>query len=194
MPPKIKETADTSAKEDEKDIKKEEKKESDNGKKELKPAVVEAVKPPVIKEKEKDAKEGEKKEADTGKKDIKSAVVEAVKPPVVKEKEKDAKDGEKKEVDTGKKEINPVVSEPVKSVLIYKVQILSSDKKIPLNSAKFKNVEKPGEYMDKGIYKYTSGEFANKEDAVKLQSELIKNGFKDAFVILTQDGKRITQK
>lgn len=78
-----------------------------------------------------------------------------------------------------------------KSPVIYKVQILSSDKKIPLNSARFKNVEKPGEYMDKGIYKYTSGEFLNKEDAAKLQSKLLKNGFKDAFVIATQDGKRI---
>lgn len=92
-----------------------------------------------------------------------------------------------------KKEANGSVNE-MKSPVIYKVQILSSDKKIPLNSAKFKNVEKPGEYVDKGIYKYTSGEFLNKEDASKLQSTLLKNGFKDAFVIATQDGKRITQK
>lgn len=44
------------------------------------------------------------------------------------------------------------------------------------------------------MYKYTSGECSTKEEATKLQGELIKNGFKDAFVILTQDGKRITQK
>jgi N-acetylmuramoyl-L-alanine amidase len=157
--PKIKETADSSAKEDEK-------------------------------KEEKDLKKEEKKEPDPEKKEIKTAVVEAVKPPV-KEKEIGT---EKKETDTGKKEIKPVTTEGAKPRLLYKVQILSSDKKIPLNSVKLKNVEKPGEYMDKGIYKYTSGEFSTKEEAVKLQAELIKSGFKDAFVILTQDGKRITQK
>jgi N-acetylmuramoyl-L-alanine amidase len=139
------------------------------------------------KEKETDVKKEEKEEK-------KEPVVEAVKPPVIKEKEKEIKMEEKKGSDTSKKEIGPSIPELVKSPLIYKVQILSSDKKIPLNSAKFKNVVKPGEYTDKGIYKYTSGECSTKEEAAKLQSELIKNGFKDAFVILTQDGKRITQK
>ncbi len=172
-PVKPRETGDTTAKEDEKDkekenikeVKKDEKKDPDNGKKEVKPAVVEAVKPPVIKEKE--VKPDEKKEIDNSKKEIKSTNTEPVK---------------------------SVNTEHPKSPLIYKVQILSSDKKIPLNSPKLKNVEKPGEYMDKGIYKYTGGEYLNKEDAVKLQAELIKNGFKDAFVIVTQDGRRITQK
>jgi N-acetylmuramoyl-L-alanine amidase len=146
------------------------------------------------KEKEKEIKKEDKKDPEESKKEVKPAVVEAVKPPVIKGKEKEGKAQEKKEADTGKKEIKLPVTEAVKSPVIYKVQILSSDKKIPLNSAKFKNVEKPGEYMDKGVYKYTGGEFSTKEEAVKLQSELIKNGFKDAFVILTQDGKRITQK
>jgi N-acetylmuramoyl-L-alanine amidase len=146
------------------------------------------------KEKEKEIKKEEKKTPGDNKKDIKPPVVEAIKPPVIKEKEKEVKRDEKTETDSGKKEIKPTVTEIVKSPVIYKVQILSSDKKIPLNSAKFKNVEKPGEYMDKGVYKYTGGEFSTKEEAVKLQLELIKNGFKDAFVILTQDGKRITQK
>lgn len=80
------------------------------------------------KDKEKDTKKEEKKE------EKKEPVIEPVKPPVIKEKEKEVKevkDDEKKEPDSGKKEIKPVVSEAVKSPLIYKVQILSSDKKIP---------------------------------------------------------------
>jgi N-acetylmuramoyl-L-alanine amidase len=81
------------------------------------------------------------------------------------------------------------------SPIIYKVQIASSDKRIPLNSDKFKGVENPGEYEDKGIYKYTSGEFTKQEDAVRLQSLLRKNSaFKDAFVIALQDGKRVPLK
>ncbi len=80
------------------------------------------------------------------------------------------------------------------SPVVYKVQIASSDKKIPLDSDKFKGIEKPGEYEDKGIYKYTSGEYSKQDDAVKQQAQLRKNGFKDAFVIAMQDGKRVPLK
>jgi N-acetylmuramoyl-L-alanine amidase len=83
--------------------------------------------------------------------------------------------------------------EPIKAT-VYKVQLMSSDKKIPLNSDKFKNVEKPGEYQEKGIFKYTAGECSNKQDAINLQNKLRKSGFKDAFVIAMQDGKRIPLK
>lgn len=104
------------------------------------------------------------------------------------------KEEDKKEPVVVKNEVKTATTEAVKSPVIYKVQILSSDKKIPLNSPKLKNVEKPGEYIDKGIYKYTSGEYINREDAAKQQALLLKNGFKDAFVIATQDGKRIQGK
>ncbi|MDQ3047821.1 MAG: N-acetylmuramoyl-L-alanine amidase [Bacteroidota bacterium] len=78
--------------------------------------------------------------------------------------------------------------------LIYKVQIHSSDKRIPLASDKFREVEQPGEYVDKGIYKYTAGEFTKQEDAKRLQGSLRKKGFPDAFVIAMQDGKRVPLK
>ena len=77
---------------------------------------------------------------------------------------------------------------------IYKVQLMSSDRKIPLNAGKLKTVQKPGEYIDNGVYKYTAGEFSKKQDAVDLQNSLRKSGFKDAFVIATQDGKRVPLK
>jgi N-acetylmuramoyl-L-alanine amidase len=86
------------------------------------------------------------------------------------------------------------VDDAPKTPIVYKVQIASSDKKIPLTSDKFKGVEKPGEYEDKGIYKYTAGEFSKQDDAVRLQASLRKNGFKDAFVIAMQDGKRVPLK
>jgi N-acetylmuramoyl-L-alanine amidase len=101
----------------------------------------------------------------------------------------------KVERDPKENKTEPVkVEEKSKSPVVYKVQIASSDKKIPLNSDKFRDVEKPGEYEDKGIYKYTSGEFSKQEDAVRLQSQLRKTGFKDAFIIAMQDGKRIPLK
>ena len=85
-------------------------------------------------------------------------------------------------------------AEPLLSSTIYKVQIMSSDKKTPLDGDKLKGVEKPGEYMDKGIYKYTAGEFDSQKDAAVMQNELRAKGFKDAFVIKMQDGKRILSK
>jgi N-acetylmuramoyl-L-alanine amidase len=80
------------------------------------------------------------------------------------------------------------------SEVVYKVQIASSDKRIPLTSDKFTGVEKPGEYVDKGIYKYTAGEFRTAQDAARLQASLRKSGYKDAFVIAMKDGKRIPLK
>lgn len=94
--------------------------------------------------------------------------------------------------------VKPVDSKPVveasKAKIVYKVQLMSADKAIPLNSDKFKNVPKPGEYIEKGVYKYTAGEFYKKQEAVDLQNTLRKKGFKDAFVIATQDGKRVPLK
>lgn len=121
---------------------------------------------------------------------IELAEIKSVKPV------KEAKDSAKVKTDTVKENRTVPVKpdETPKSPIVYKVQIASSDKKIPLNSDKFKDVEKPAEYEDKGIYKYTAGEFSKQEDAIRLQSQLRKNGFKDAFVIAMQDGKRIPLK
>jgi N-acetylmuramoyl-L-alanine amidase len=97
----------------------------------------------------------------------------------------------KNDVKNEKEDKEPEAS---RSPVVYKVQITSSDKQIPLGSDKFRGVEKPGEYIDKGIYKYTSGECKTQAEAGKLQAQLRKNGFPDAFVIAMQDGKRIPLK
>ena len=106
----------------------------------------------------------------------------------VKNTNDDKKDEKVETVEVKKEE------EPSDAVVVYKVQITSSDKPIPLTSDKFTGVEKPSEYVDKGIYKYTAGECKSQSDAIKLQALLRKNGFKDAFVIAMQDGKRIPLK
>lgn len=115
------------------------------------------------------------------------------KPDTTEEKVIVPKINEIKEVKKVKNDDKKII-EQKKSTVVYKVQLLSSDKKISLTSDKFKDVENPGEYMDKGVYKYTSGEFTNQQDAKVLQTTLRKKGFKDAFVITMQDNKRIPQK
>jgi N-acetylmuramoyl-L-alanine amidase len=106
------------------------------------------------------------------------------------------KDDKKTEETVVKKEDKEIKKEDkiIAAPLIYKVQIASSDKPIPLTSDKFKGIEKVGEYVDKGIYKYTAGEFNKQEEAVKLQQKLRAQGLKDAFVIAMQDGKRVPLK
>jgi N-acetylmuramoyl-L-alanine amidase len=77
---------------------------------------------------------------------------------------------------------------------VYRVQILSSDKKLNLNMAPLNKLEAPWEYLDNNTYKYTSGAFSDMTAASKHQNFLKKNGFKDAFVILTRGDKRIPLK
>ena len=108
--------------------------------------------------------------------------------------EKDTAKDDSVELEIVKKDNEEKEKTKSDSPIVYKVQITSSDKPIPLNSDKFTGVEKPGEYIDKGIYKYTAGECKTQSDAAKLQAVLRKNGFKDAFVIAMQDGKRIPLK
>lgn len=129
---------------------------------------------------------------------VDSAVVETKQ---VKEDTKKIVPENKKAVDTvAKVEIkkepkaDKKIAETVSTPILYKVQIISSDKKIPLDGDKLKGIEKPGEYMDKGIYKYTAGEFTKQEDAAKLQNQLKKAGFPDAFIITMKDGKRVLLK
>jgi N-acetylmuramoyl-L-alanine amidase len=73
----------------------------------------------------------------------------------------------------------------------FRVQIASSDKKLPLDSEKFKGLEDVWEYQVNGVYKYTAGKFTEQGPAVKLQNELRKRGFSDAFVVAFRGGKRI---
>jgi N-acetylmuramoyl-L-alanine amidase len=80
------------------------------------------------------------------------------------------------------------------SEIIYKVQITSSDKAIPLDAPLFDGVEKTGSYNDGKLYKYTAGEFTDIKTAAIYQNEMRKKGFKDAFVIATRNGKRIPLK
>lgn len=78
--------------------------------------------------------------------------------------------------------------------VVFKVQVLSSDKKIPLTSTQFKNVEGLWEYKENGLFKYTSGNFEDSNTAIKAQSELREKGFKEAFVVAFNGDKRMNMK
>ena len=91
--------------------------------------------------------------------------------------------------DDAKKESNE--NPPAKDEVVYKVIFYAAEKKIPETDAKFAGVEKVACYEEGGRFKYTSGECKKLTDASKIQSDLRKMGFKDAFVVSFKDGKRV---
>ncbi len=76
-----------------------------------------------------------------------------------------------------------------KKKIVYKVQILTSKKKIPENDNLF-GYWKVFRYFHKNLYKYTVGEFSNLEKARKFMRKLRKSDFKNAFIVVFIDGKR----
>ena len=73
--------------------------------------------------------------------------------------------------------------------IIYKVQIMSSDKQLPSNSPFFKGY-KVDWYKDGNIYKYTYGESSDFQAIQTIRKNILKD-FKDAFIIRMKDGKRL---
>lgn len=72
----------------------------------------------------------------------------------------------------------------------FRIQIKASKKHIESNSKDFKNLEVKEEH-ENNYYKYTTGEFLDKESANEYKFSLVKMGFKDAFVVTYLNGERI---
>jgi N-acetylmuramoyl-L-alanine amidase len=86
----------------------------------------------------------------------------------------------------------PLLESKDSTGLIFRIQIETSDKKIPLNSSRFKNLEVSEYYQDK-LYKYCTGEFKNDiQGARQRKIELIEQGFNNAFVAAFLNGERIS--
>lgn len=73
---------------------------------------------------------------------------------------------------------------------LFKIQILTSDKKLPANSKRFKGLSPVNFYQEKGIYKYTYGESHNYNKVLKTKRQ-ITSKFKDAFIIAFKNGKKV---
>ena len=76
----------------------------------------------------------------------------------------------------------------------FTVQFSTLDKKVPVTDKAFKGVKEVEVYQYSGAYRYTSGRFQTKAEAVARQEEVRKLGFKDAFVIAFINGERGTVK
>lgn len=78
--------------------------------------------------------------------------------------------------------------------LIFRVQITSSSKKIPLNSRKFKGLKDIFEYKVGTTFKYAVGNCVSQEEVVALQKKVKETGFGDAFPVAFYNGKRVSMK
>lgn len=73
----------------------------------------------------------------------------------------------------------------------FRVQFAASSDVIPLNSPVFKSLGLVKMYVHQGLNKYTSGDEATLEAAVKHRETVVKKGYKDAFVVAFLNDERI---
>ena len=74
--------------------------------------------------------------------------------------------------------------------IFYKIQILTSDKKITEKDKRFKGYDEISFYIEKGIYKYTYGSTSDYRKILNMHKKAAKD-FKGAFIIRVKDGKRL---
>ncbi|WP_102407966.1 N-acetylmuramoyl-L-alanine amidase family protein [Parabacteroides bouchesdurhonensis] len=82
------------------------------------------------------------------------------------------------------------VNTDTKGKVIYKIQILTSDKKLPANSKLFKGYKNVNFYKEKGLYKYTYGETTD-FDSIRKMRRVVAKDFKDAFIVAFKDGVKV---
>ena len=74
--------------------------------------------------------------------------------------------------------------------IIYKIQILTSDKKLSEKDKRFKGYNEISFYTEKNIHKYTYGATSDYRKILKMYEKASKD-FKGAFIIKTRDGIRL---
>ena len=74
--------------------------------------------------------------------------------------------------------------------IIYKIQILTSDKKLSEKDKRFKGYDEISFYIEKGIYKYTYGSTSDYRKILNMNKKAAQD-FKGAFIIRTKNGERV---
>lgn len=74
---------------------------------------------------------------------------------------------------------------------IFKIQILTSSRKLSSNSKQFKGLTPVDSYEENGIIKYTYGADTNYNKILRLKRNKVDSKFKDAFIIAFKDGQKV---
>jgi N-acetylmuramoyl-L-alanine amidase len=73
----------------------------------------------------------------------------------------------------------------------FRVQFAASSDDLPLNSPGFHGLSQVKKYFHQGLFKYTSGEEPTLEAALKHRDNVVRKGYKDAFVVAFLKEERI---
>lgn len=76
----------------------------------------------------------------------------------------------------------------------FTVQFSTLNKKVPVTDKAFKGIKDVEIYESNGIYRYVSGRFQTRSQAVMRQNEVRHLGFKDAFIVAFKNGERVSLK
>lgn len=94
-----------------------------------------------------------------------------------------------------KPEPKPQTEKPAeKAKISFKVQFATRDTQVPVTDKAFAKVPDVGVYFYNGAYRYTSGDFKTKNEAINRQADIRKLGYSDAFVVAFINGERATLK
>ena len=88
----------------------------------------------------------------------------------------------------------PVVEPAKKSSVCFKVQFATRSTLVPVTDKDFAKVPEVDVYFYNGAYRYTSGDFRTKDEAIERQAAVRELGYSDAFVVAFIDGERATIK
>lgn len=77
------------------------------------------------------------------------------------------------------------------STLVFKIQIMASDRVLPQNSKQFKGLKPVDYYKENGLFKYTYGEDEDYNNILRTKRRQVDHKFKDAFIIAFKNGKKI---
>lgn len=74
---------------------------------------------------------------------------------------------------------------------VFKIQILTSMRKLPAGSKQFKGLSPVDSYQENGIIKYTYGADTNYNTILRLKRNKVDSKFKDAFIIAFKNGQKV---
>ena len=74
---------------------------------------------------------------------------------------------------------------------VFKIQIMTSDKKLSSRSKLFKGLFPVDCYKEKGLYKYTYTEDTNYNNVLRIKRTKVDRKFKDAFIIAFKNGEKM---
>ena len=87
--------------------------------------------------------------------------------------------------------INEKETTEKKSDLVFKIQILTSDRVLSQNNKQFKGLKPVDYYKENGLIKYTYAEDSDYNNILRIKRRIVDHKFKDAFVIAFKDGKKM---